>query len=154
MKRVIEGAVAGFAATIPMTAVMKSLHAALPEKEQYPLPPRTITMNVAEKAGVKGKMGEDERFGATMVAHFGFGTVSGALFGVLRESIPLKPPVRGAVYGLAVWTGSYLGLLPAMNLISPATKHPVRRNLLMIAAHLVYGVALDAVIEASSKNKS
>lgn len=41
-----------------------------------------------------------------------------------------------------VWSGSYLGLLPALNILPPATEHPPGRNALMIAAHVVWGSVL------------
>jgi uncharacterized membrane protein YagU involved in acid resistance len=44
----------------------------------------------------------------------------------------------GAAAGVAVWLVSYMGWIPAWAL-KPATGHPMRRNLLMIRAHLVWG---------------
>jgi putative membrane protein len=55
--------------------------------------------------------------------------------------------VKGIGFGLLVWAGSYLGLLPALGLLSPATQHAPQRNLLMIAAHLVWGAVLGAVTD-------
>ena len=52
MNRILLGALAGLAATAPMTLAMKLMHEALPEHEQYPLPPRRVTEGMAEKAGV------------------------------------------------------------------------------------------------------
>jgi hypothetical protein len=49
---VFWGAFAGALATGPMTALMRVLHERLPEAEQYPLPPRLITMHLASRAGV------------------------------------------------------------------------------------------------------
>lgn len=53
--------------------------------------------------------------------------------------ISMPAPLTGAVFGLIVWAGSYLGLLPAMGILAPATRHPVRRTALMIAVHLIWG---------------
>jgi hypothetical protein len=47
-----------------------------------------------------------------------------------------------------VWAASYLGLLPALRLLPPATNHPRHRTALMIAAHLVWGSALGAILQA------
>ena len=55
------------------------------------------------------------------------------------------------LYGLAVWAGSYLGLLPALGIMSPATDHPLRRTALMIAAHLVWGSALGTFVDLLNK---
>src|SRR5262249_36443677 len=59
--------------------------------------------------------------------------------------------VKGTAYGLAVWAGSYLGLLPALGILSPATRHPPRRTALMIAAHVVFGSALGVFTDLLEK---
>ncbi len=41
---------------------------------------------------------------------------------------------------------SYLGQLPAANILPPATEDAARRNALMIAAHIVWGVTLGALV--------
>jgi uncharacterized membrane protein YagU involved in acid resistance len=146
MNKFLVGAVAGLGATVPMTAAMEVMHSMLPEEEQYPLAPRIITMKAAEEVDLKGEMNETERTTATLVSHFAYGACVGALYAPLKEKIPLSPVVAGACYGLAVWAGSYLGLLPALGVLSPATEHPVRRTALMIAAHLVWGAALGATV--------
>jgi uncharacterized membrane protein YagU involved in acid resistance len=48
-------------------------------------------------------------------------------------------------FALLVWLVSYLGWIPAANILPPATDQPKRRNALMIAAHVVWGVSLGSV---------
>ncbi|HEV2764091.1 MAG TPA: DUF1440 domain-containing protein [Pyrinomonadaceae bacterium] len=154
MRSLLTGALAGLAATAPMTAAMVWMHRRLPEDEQYPLPPRQVTMNVAEATGVveqEDELDESEKKSLTLAAHFAYGAAAGALYGPLARAVPLPPVVSGAAYGLAVWAGSYLGWLPAAGLLSPATEHPARRNALMIAAHLVWGAAVGLMEEKSSR---
>ena len=59
MNRVLLGALAGLAATAPMTLAMKLMHEQLPREERYPLPPRQVTEGLAETAGVNEHLGED-----------------------------------------------------------------------------------------------
>ena len=148
MNRLLRGALAGLAATAPMTLAMVWMHRRLPEDEQYPLPPRQVTMNTAEAVGVveEGELEESEKTALTLAGHFAYGAAVGALYGPLARRVPLPPVVSGAAYGLAVWAVSYLGWLPAAGLLSPATEHPARRNALMIAAHLVWGSAAGALV--------
>lgn len=147
MNRILSGALAGLAATAPMTLAMKLMHEQLPRDEQYPLPPRQVTEGVAEKAGVREQLGEDERQAATWVSHFAYGTACGALYGALSgERADSHPLLAGVGFGLAVWAGSYLGWLPAAGIVAPATEHPARRNALMIAAHVVWGATTGAAL--------
>ena len=132
-RRLVAGAAAGLAATVPMTAAMQLMHRQLPPLERYALPPRRITMRAADKAGVKPHLDEPERLVLTMAAHFGYGTAVGALFGLIAPRRPAEAALAGAGFGLLVWTASYLGLMPALGLHRPVTKEPPGRNGLMIA---------------------
>lgn len=147
MNSVLAGSVGGLAATLPMTWTMDRLHRRLPERERYPMHPRLVTMQVARKAGVLHELDESEQFGLTLAAHFAYGALVGALYGPLTHPIPGPAVVKGAAYGLAVWAGNYLGLLPALGILSPATDHPPRRTAIMIAAHLVWGMTAGMVTD-------
>ena len=146
-RNLLSGAVAGFAATAPMTAAMVAMHRFLPPQERYPLPPRHITEELAEEAGVNDQLSEPQRRAATMVNHFAYGAAAGALYAPLARNVPAHPLVKGIAFGLTVWTVSYLGLLPAAGILSPATRHPARRNALMIAAHVVWGAATGVLAD-------
>ena len=146
--RLLSGGLAGFAATVPMTAVMLSLRRALPPHERRPLPPRRITMRAARKARVAHQLGEDDRTAATYAAHFGYGTATGAAYAALvAPRVPGHPVVKGTGFGLLVWAVSYLGLMPALGLHPPATREPAGRNGMMILAHVVWGSVLGALTE-------
>ena len=147
MNKILSGALVGLAATVPMSLAMKLMHEQLPAHEQYPLPPRAVAMNIAGEAGVREQLDEDEREGLTWVSHFAFGAACGALYAPLARRSDLPPVVSGMAFGFMVWAGSYLGWLPATNLLSPATEHPARRNALMIGAHLVWGAAAGALVD-------
>jgi uncharacterized membrane protein YagU involved in acid resistance len=49
--------------------------------------------------------------------------------------------MSGATAGVGIWLGSYMGWIPGVGILKPATDHPPRRNLLMLGAHIVWGVA-------------
>lgn len=130
MSRILLGGFAGIAATVAMTAVMRRLHNAVSRDQQYPLPPRQII----DQVGWYGNERSTRTF--TIFAHVGYGALMGSLFAFLPRRI------GGTRFGLAVWALSYLGWLPACGILSPAIRHPVQRNLLMMAAHLVWGSSL------------
>jgi uncharacterized membrane protein YagU involved in acid resistance len=145
--RIATGALAGLAATAPMTAAMELMHRWLPWRQQHALPPRTITMRTLHKIGIGVPNDEAERLAATLVSHFGYGASAGAIYGLAAPEIPAPHAVKGVGYGLLVWAGSYLGLLPALGLMSTATRQPAERNTLMIVAHVIWGAALGLMTE-------
>lgn len=134
--RLLIGAIAGFAGTLAMTAAMRRMHERLPDKERYPLTPREIIDSAADAVSVPlpGETAKD----VTTAAHFLYGAASGALLGAATVTLG---PVPGGMAGVGVWLGSYMGWIPGVGLLKPATEHPPRRNLLMIGAHVVWGVA-------------
>ncbi len=147
----LAGVLAGFIATLPMTVFMMVLYRRLPRKEQYPLPPRQITMELAEKAGVKQTLAETERTGLTLLAHFAYGTVMGAFYSLFAGKVPGPSVLKGVVFGLLVWAGSYLVLLPFLGILRSATHHPLRRNALMISAHIIWGAVLGWIVDVLAR---
>jgi len=137
----LRGATAGFIGTIPMTIFMLAMHRFLPKWQRYALPPEEITDELADRASLEKHMDKQERVGAALVSHFGYGSAMGALYSLVSRLISLPPWLKGTLFGLVVWVASYLGLLPALRLSPSANVEPVRRNLLMIAAHVVWGLA-------------
>lgn len=133
------GATAGFLGTIPMTIFMLAMHRFLPKWQQYALPPQEITDELADRANLKKHMDKKERLGAALASHFGYGATMGAIYSLISKRIPLPYLLKGTLFGLVVWVASYLGLLPSLRISQSADEEPVRRNLLMIAAHIVWG---------------
>jgi hypothetical protein len=147
LTRSLAGAAAGLTATGPMTLFMAAAKTQLPPEQQYPLPPPRITMRAAEAVDLHDDMDEAEKHAATGVAHFGYGTATGAVYGAIAPHLPFGPVLNGVAYGLGVWAGSYLGLLPALDLHPPATREPPGRNALMIGAHVVWGAVLGLLTD-------
>lgn len=149
MNNVVTGSIAGLISTAPMTAAMKLMHARLPPEQRHPLPPRPITMGVAHAVGADEALDtEPEQRAATIAGHFAYGAACGALYGAVGERLPGRPAAKGAAFGLAVWAGSYLGWVPAVGLLPPATREPRERVALMIAAHVVFGAATGLLFDA------
>lgn len=121
-----------------MTIAMVWMHRRLPRYERYPLPPSLITQNLEEAADVD-PVPPRPHLALTLVNHFGYGAAVGALYGPTAGRFRAPAAVKGVGWGLVVWTFSYLVMLPAVGLLSPATRHPARRNGLMILAHVVWG---------------
>ena len=138
----LSGAIAGFVATVPMTISMLVGWRLLPRLERYPLPPREITGEIAERVGIEDHLTEGQLTAATLFSHFGYGALFGSTYALMEKRVPLRSSIKGVLAGLMLWVASYLGWLPALRILKPATRHPWRRNALMILAHVVWGLAL------------
>lgn len=144
-RKLLKGALAGFVATAPMSLFMLIGWMLLPRREKYHLPPRLITEEITERVGIENEMSEGQLTAATVASHFGYGALTGSVYALFEEMFPISWGLKGILAGLAIWMGSYLGWLPALDILPPATEHPWRRNLLMILAHVVWGATLGAV---------
>lgn len=142
LQRMCSGALAGLIATAPMTAAMELMYRWLPRHERYPLPPSEITAELTHRAGIDRSIDSEDHIALTLLNHFAYGAAAGAVSAPLERYLPFAPPLRGMAFGLIVWTVSYLGLMPMLGILRPATEHPAGRNALMIIAHLVWGSVL------------
>jgi hypothetical protein len=153
-RKVFDGAAAGLIATVPMTLFMLAWHKNLVATQRYPLPPSLITKRMFGGFAVPGRPAPMPNWASTLATHFGFGAATGALFATTPAETRRQYPVAtGIGFGLCVWTASYLGWVPATRLMAPATRQPIGRNLMMIAAHVVWGATLGLVLDALSKGK-
>jgi uncharacterized membrane protein YagU involved in acid resistance len=139
--RLLLGGIAGFVGTMAMTSAMRRLHRRLPAEQRYPLTPREIIDSGASQAALR--LANESAKDVTTAAHFAYGALTGALLGAMNPN-PAKK--TGAAYGVAVWLASYMGWIPAVGTLEPATRHPARRNALMIVAHLVWGASTAAAL--------
>lgn len=142
MHALTNGIWAGLLATGPMTLAMFRLHRSLPADEQSPLPPATITTDVMKPAISPRAVSPEARVNLTMANHFAYGAACGALYAFGPSRMKRSPIATGALFGLGVWAGSYLGWLPAVGMRSNAFRMPAKRNALMILSHLVWGASL------------
>lgn len=146
-RALLKGTVAGFVATLPMTIFMLATQRFLPKRQQYRLPPEMITSELAHRAHVSHHLNKRLVLGATLVSHFGYGAAMGAAYGPLHKRVPLPAVAQGVLFGLVVWAASYLGLLPLLGISASGDREPLRRNLMMIAAHTVWGAAMGATAD-------
>ena len=143
-RALLKGTLAGFVATLPMTIFMLATQRFLPRRQQYRLPPEMITSELAHRAHVRHHLNKQLVVGATLVSHFSYGAAMGAAYGPLYKRVPLPAIAQGVLFGLLVWAASYLGLLPLLGISASGDREPLRRNLMMIAAHIIWGAAMGA----------
>jgi uncharacterized membrane protein YagU involved in acid resistance len=151
--RLLVGALGGVSATGPMTIGMVWLHRRLAPKHRYSLPPREITMKLTEALGIHKKLGRDARAVLTLVSHFGYGATAAIFYSLLEWRVAASSLAKGPVFGALVWLVSYLGLLPTLGVLNPATRHPNSRNALMFVVHLVWGLFVGVFVETLLSEK-
>ena len=138
-----KGFAAGAAATVAMSALMFAGRRAGLLGE---MPPEKITRKLLGRAGIRRPTKEEQDALSTAV-HVFFGAGAGALFGLVHGRLrPPLPALAGMAYGLLVWAFSYSGWIPALEIMSPPKRDRPGRPQTMIAAHLVYGATLGALL--------
>jgi hypothetical protein len=141
----IAGAVGGFIATVPMTVFMIAVHQFLPDWQQYALPPERLTDWVLRQAGYHDRLSKRQRLMVALLAHFGFGSSAGALYGMAARTRS-RNPAAGVTYGLGVYAADYCGWIPALDIMEPPTDSPKPRVAMMVLAHVVYGASLAGAV--------
>jgi hypothetical protein len=113
-----------------------------------PHPPEQITARTALETTGSAPRGPVRV--SALLAHLGFGAAAGAVFGAVagRRADHLA---SGAAFGTTVWIVSYCGWIPALDLMPRPTRDEPGRAATMIAAHLVYGTTLAALLRPISK---
>ena len=143
---ILVGGAAGVVATVPMTLTMEALHRILPAERSAALPPREVTEGVYDYFDDAEHASERQLEQLTFALHYSFGGAAGALFPLVA---PRRLPAAvgaGVLYGLGVWSVSYLGILPAIRVRHDATEDHRHRTLMMIAAHVVWGATLGLIL--------
>jgi uncharacterized membrane protein YagU involved in acid resistance len=135
-----------------MTLFMLGAHRLLPGWQKYALPPEKITQEAAERADIE--LDKPQLLGASLVAHLGYGASMGSLYNTFARKVEVSAVVKGAVFGIVVWGASYLGWLPAASFSEAASEEPMKRNLLMIGAHIIWGMTTAVVVDQVERRLS
>lgn len=166
MKRVIAGVWAGVVAGLVMNQFSRVIghltdgregRAAAPGSDRFgrgAQPPQAVAaaeQDAAVRVGsavyetVTGnRPPEDPRLG--VAAHYAFSASLGALYAVLGERMRWIRAGRGTLYGAGVWVVADEGVIPALGLSRGPRELGPGVLIYGLAAHLVYGWALDAVL--------
>jgi hypothetical protein len=108
-------------------------------------PPTTVSRAALREAGVEHPSAVAGRMAP--LAHLLFGAQGGVAFGFIRRLVPGVPGwILGVLFGLGVYGVSYKGWIPALGILPPPEEDRPGRSAVMIAAHVVYGLALGWLI--------
>lgn len=122
---------------------------ASPSQSQDGAPKEDATMKAADAivstvTGGRHLSMEEKQKGGPIV-HYAFGAVMGGLYGSLAEYSPAVRAGFGTVFAGMLFGGADLIAVPALNLSGSPADAPASALATPLAAHLVYGVATEAV---------
>jgi putative membrane protein len=80
----------------------------------------------------------------TMI-HYAFGASIGGLYGGLATVAPRVTAALGLPFGVVVWLGAHVIMVPTLGLAPPVTRQPALKETLEFVLHLVYGVVTELV---------
>lgn len=109
-------------------------------------PPERIVEEAASAAGTG--CGETQENATASAAHLAFGAAVGAMLAALQARFRFGHGVGpGIVHGLAVYTASYAGWIPALGILPFPTRDSNGRVFTMLAGHVVYGAVLGHLLD-------
>jgi hypothetical protein len=136
---IAHAAVRGAIAAMAMTG-MRAFTVDLGIVQQTP--PQAMVRQRAR--GLIRRVPRKRRRAAIELAHWGYGAIGGAAFGMLPRSIRQRRRWLGPVYGLVLWLGFEAGLAPLLGL-SQAKELRVVERAALAADHLLYGLVLSEI---------
>jgi hypothetical protein len=147
-KGLIAGAVGGLAASWLMTRFQLLLSGALGQSEPHEGQDEDATVKTAQKISSRvlhRKLSAEKKKIAGPLVHYAYGTSIGALYGGLAQKRETTTSGFGSAYGTAVWALGDEIAVPALGLGRKPWETPTSQHLQALAAHVVYGVALEGV---------
>jgi putative membrane protein len=100
-----------------------------------------VAAAVTRRAGYQ--LAEDQKPRAGTVVHYAFGASVGAVYGAVAEIVPRVTTWVGQPFGVAVWLGAHVLVVPALGLAEPPTRRPVRQEAEEFGLHLAYGLTTE-----------
>lgn|GEM_PF-70722 len=76
--------------------------------------------------GLDDELTDPQCAALSLASHFAYGAAMGEIYRFATGRALPRGALSGMLFGMGVWSGSYLGLLPAFNILPPATRHPER----------------------------
>jgi hypothetical protein len=136
---IAHAAVRGAIAAMAMTG-MRAFTVDLGIVQQTP--PQAMVRQRAR--GLIRRVPRKRRRAAIELAHWGYGAVGGAAFGLLPRSVRQQRRWLGPIYGLVLWLGFEAALAPVLGL-SQAKELRVVERAALAADHLLYGLVLSEI---------
>jgi putative membrane protein len=148
MRNILRGIIAGLVAGMLGAGAMTIVHSATrpptaaAEQEQD----EDATVKVANGIArwiFHRPLPEDKKPLAGNIVHYAFGASVGGLYGGLATVMPRLTLALGLPFGIAVWLGAHVIMVPVLGLAAPPTRQPPLKEALEFVLHLVYGAVTE-----------
>jgi putative membrane protein len=151
---ILGGILAGLVAGLVGAGAMSLVHKGLTAINPGPPPPPAAAEQKEEDSTVKVADGitrlilqrplpDDKKPLAANLVHYGFGASVGAVYGGVAAVMPRVTMALGLPFGVAVWLGAHVIMVPALGLAPPPTRQPLGKEASELALHLVYGAVTE-----------
>jgi hypothetical protein len=142
----LRGAAAGAVGAVAMMLIRPAAERVLlgPDREQEAEWEHVVRKNV-RRLGVDPSKTLVRTMGA--LSHIAYGAVWGALYAAcVRDRRPSAVPA-GLTFGAVCYAANYRrwGLVPTMRVLPPDTERPVRRAVIPVVTHTVFGLTVAAI---------
>jgi putative membrane protein len=142
------GLVGGLLAAGAMSLAHQLVSQVAPKAESPPVPKEedsTVKVASAAMRLAGASLAEEQKPLASSIVHYGFGASVGAFYGAVAEIVPRVTVAAGLPFGVAVWLGAHVVVVPALGLAEPPTRQPVRQEAEEFGLHLLYGLTTELV---------
>jgi hypothetical protein len=141
----LAGGRAGLVATAAMSLLMLAAQRA---GLTGTLPPRKVADWAARQMPTSDRPHGEDRQALAGLSHFFFGASAGALYGLATSGLRRIwiSAAPGVLYATGVYLVSYLGWMPALNIMPSASDDRAGRVATMLAGHWVYGALLGVLL--------
>jgi hypothetical protein len=145
----LAGAVGGLYGAAAMSVLRLGLHRAGAIDKMVP---QVVEEWISDRLHIDPPGGKAGHHVADQLLHLGYGASLGAIAGPVLNSGEGRGGLwRGAAFGLASWALGMLVLVPALRVARPAWRAGPSENAINIAAHLVFGWAIQLVVEEPAR---
>ena len=147
---ILKAILAGVAGGLAGSAAKVIAEKLIPPRTQGQTPPPKLVVERAAAAADVNLPPATEKAAAEGV-HWGFGTLTGGVYGIAAEYQPRATAWRGAAFGLTLNRLMHEGLLPRTGLVEPVAEQPAQERVSEWVTHVVYGVVTESVRRAVRK---
>ncbi len=147
LRLVVLGAAAGLVAAWAMEESQKAIAEAAKSAGVEPPSGDPATVKAADRLSMEFSgqpIAPHKREQAGRIVHYATGAALGAVYTYLAERAPFITWGFGGLFGLAVTGLLDEGAAPALGFSPPASEVPLERHGEGVAAHLIFGSALEA----------